>query len=161
MNTEYLAAKLYGSNPRLPLAGGKAMLKLEPARNIKEWFSRRGEREAVEGVIGAALVVEDPEEALEFDDDGRLRLRVLSPSELRRFAYRLLEYADILDIANVVGVDAAAVAEAYFGERRGRRTGGRGGRRRRGGDEEEVDVEDEETGEGEEPEAVEEEVEIA
>ena len=141
---KYLAAKLYGNNPRMGVGeGGKAMLKLEVAANIKEWYTRRGEREAVAGVLGAALVIEDPDEVLDFDENGRLRVRVFSPAELKRFAWRLLEFADALEVANAMGVSAEELRAAYWGDG-GAAAGGR--RRRRA--EPEPEEEEEEADEG-------------
>ena len=110
---------LYGNNPRLPIAAGKAVLKIEPAMNTRLHYSRRGERATVEGVIGAALVIEDPDDAIEIDENGRARLRVMSADELEALAWRLLRYAQALRLANAVGVDLRAVADAYFGSRGG------------------------------------------
>jgi len=146
-NTKYIAARLFGMNPRLPLARGKAVLRVEPAANTTLRYTRRGEQAELRGVIGAAIVVHDPGEALEFDENGRLRLRVMSAAELRRFAMRLLEYADLLDTANAIGVDLRDAAAAYFDSDRGdavdgarRRRGRRGHRGQRGDDELSEDV---------------------
>jgi len=146
---DYLAAELLGNNPRVGLNDRGAVLKVEVAANTKTFYRQRGERRALAGTLGAALVLEDPNETLDFDENGRLRIRVFSADELEAFGWRLIRFAQTLRIANAVGASYADLRAAYWGDDTGaardtRRT--RRGRRARDDEEDEGDdelVEDE------------------
>lgn len=100
-NTNVLRELIFSQNPRIPVTDQNgnvlAMLRFVPVRAHEKLGEQRVE------VWGAGVELKLYAD-LPATEDGRIYIRVLTPRQLRRLAMSLLEYADRLELATLMGI---------------------------------------------------------
>ena len=100
-NTNVLRELIFSHNPRIPVVDQDgnvlAMLRFVPVKAHEKINDKRVE------VWGAGIELKLYAD-LPATDDGRIYIRVLTPRQLRRMALSLLEYADRLELATLMGI---------------------------------------------------------
>ena len=92
---------IFSQNPRVPVTDQNgnvlAMLRFVPVKAHEKLGEQRVE------VWGAGIELKLYAD-LPATEDGRIYIRVLTPRQLRRLAMSLLEYADRLELATLMGI---------------------------------------------------------
>ena len=134
MNEELLAIRLLGRPIRLMSVKGQkrvAMLRLEVTPFANERYSQSDSMRTLGCEM--TLVIFDPKAfgrackkgTVEVQGEKRTvyayRIRNLTPRQLRRLAWRMLEYAELLEIASLSGIDLRKLRKIWREIRSGKR----------------------------------------
>lgn len=123
MAYERWALKLFGKTLRIAMVKGNkavAVLEFTPARRVRVTAKRGGRSvEGEEMGVAVELRIIDADafnEALYERENGTysVGITVLTPARARAVAFGLLHYADLVELASLMGYDHAKLRDAWF-----------------------------------------------